>query len=550
MIVYNALLTAPAEINANLIISFNGTEMSQLIVHHKPIGNANSLPFSQSRRTSQRQNETKTKSSIVSQYKFVSPSLGGMHHPLTRAFWSLALAVLIGFVFTAEAYAGPRPASIVIDARTGKILASEDPDGLRYPASLTKMMTLYMVFDALESGRISLNTRVPVSAHAASQQPSKLGVRKGSTFTVEQGILALVTRSANDCATAFAEFLGGTEPRFGKLMTSKARQLGMTRTVYHNANGLPDARQVTTARDQARLGIALRRNFPQYYSYFSTRSFKYGKQVIGNHNRLIGNVRGVDGIKTGYTRAAGFNLVTSAQLDGRSIVGVVLGGTSGRSRDAKMRKLVETYLPKASRKGKLDDFIAQSEEPARAVVETAYAEPEREADIDVATRALQLPHNGPVPATRYELSEEVASADDALVPVIRTKTVKITKANRAQKLVLPEEPVGEEVAEAQPLREEEKVDRVTTASTKSDISGWVIQVGAAPAKDQAMNLLQKAQDKGGRVLRSATPFTVAFVKGDEQLFRARFGGFSDQDEAVRACKVLKRNGVSCWASLQ
>ena len=484
----------------------------------------------------------------MSQFKFVSPSLGGMHHPLTRALWSLALAVLIGFVFTAGAFAGPRPASIVIDVRTGKIMASEDPDGLRYPASLTKMMTLYMVFDALESGRISLNTRVPVSAHAASQQPSKLGVRKGSTFTVEQGILALVTRSANDCATAFAEFLGGTEPRFGKLMTSKARQLGMTRTVYHNANGLPDARQVTTARDQARLGIALRKNFPQYYGYFSTRSFKYGKQVIGNHNRLIGNVRGVDGIKTGYTRAAGFNLVTSAQLDGRSIVGVVLGGTSGRSRDAKMRKLVATYLPKASRNGKLNDFIAQAEQPA--AIETAYAEPEQETEAAVATRALDLPDNGPMPATRYEQAEELASADDTLVPVIRTKTVKITKANRAEKVVLPEESVRDDVAEAQPLREDQKVDRVTTASTKSDISGWVIQVGAAPEKDQAMNLLQKAQDKGGRVLRSATPFTVAFVKGDEQLFRARFGGFSDQDEAVRACKVLKRNGVSCWASLQ
>jgi D-alanyl-D-alanine carboxypeptidase len=484
----------------------------------------------------------------VSQFKFVSPSVGGMHHPLFRAFWSLVLAVLIGFVFTAEAFAGPRPASIVIDVRTGKIMNSEDPDGLRYPASLTKMMTLYMVFEALESGRISLNTRVPVSAHAASQQPSKLGVRKGSTFTVEQGILALVTRSANDCATAFAEFLGGTEPRFGKLMTSKARQLGMTRTVYHNANGLPDARQVTTARDQARLGIALRKHFPQYYGYFSTRSFRYGKQVIGNHNRLIGNVRGVDGIKTGYTRAAGFNLVTSAQLDGRSIVGVVLGGSSTRSRDAKMRKLVETYLPKASRKGKMNDFVAQAEQPA--AVETAYAEPERDTAVDVATRALDLPDNGPVPATRYEQAEELATADDALVPVIRTKTVKITKSNRAAKVVLPEEPVGEDLAEAEPVREEPKVDHVTTASTKSDISGWVIQVGASPEKDQAMNLLQKAQDKGGKVLRSATPFTVAYVKGEEQLFRARFGGFSDQDEAVRACKVLKRKGVSCWASLQ
>ena len=477
----------------------------------------------------------------MSQSKFMSPGLTGMHHSLFKAFWSLVLAVLIGFVFTADAFAGPRGASIVVDARTGKILAAEDPDGLRYPASLTKMMTLYMVFEALESGRITLKTRVPVSANAAKEPPSKLGVRKGSTITVEQGILSLVTRSANDVSTAFAEFLGGTEARFGKMMTSKARQLGMTRTVYHNAHGLPDARQVTTARDQARLGIALREHFPQYYGYFSTRSFKYGKQVIGNHNRLLGSVKGVDGIKTGFTRAAGFNLVTSAKLDGRSIVAVVMGGKSGRSRDNKMRKLVAAYLPKASRKDRSNDFVAEKQ-PSVAV-ETAYAAADRETDVSIATRMLELPDTGPMPAVRYE-QDEVASADPALVPLVRTKTVRITKDTRADKVVLPQEPVGDERAEA------DDVDQVTTASTTSDISGWVIQVGASPEKDQAMNLLQKAQDKGGKVLRSATPFTVAYVKGEEQLFRARFGGFEDQDAAVRACRFLKKRGMGCWASQQ
>ena len=484
----------------------------------------------------------------MSSFKFVSALTKGMPRSLFKVIGSLALAASIGATAPSQAFAAPRQSSIVIDVKAGKVMSAEDPDGLRYPASLTKMMTLYLVFEALESGRIKLNTRVPVSANAAAEQPSKLGVRKGTSFTVEQGILALVTRSANDCATAFGEFLGGTEARFGKMMTAKARQLGMTRTVYHNAHGLPDARQVTTARDQARLGVALRRDFPQYYDYFSTRSFKFGRQTIGNHNRLLGNVRGVDGIKTGFTRASGFNLVTSATADGRSIVAVVMGGRTGASRDAKMRKLVETYLPKASRKGKMNDFIAQQE--TSVAVETAYAEPSRETEIEVATRALDLPDNGPVPATRYQQSEEIASADDALVPVIRTKTVKITKANRAEKVVLPEEPIEEAAVEEEPAREETRVDQVTTASTTSDISGWVIQVGASPEKDQAMNLLQKAQDKGGKVLRSATPFTVAYVKGDEQLFRARFGGFSDQDEAVRACRVLKRKGIGCWASQQ
>lgn len=524
--------------------------MRQDILHHKDIGNANSLHFSQVSRFSQRRVETRTKSSIVSRFQVASALIKGMPRSFLKIIGSVAVAVAVGTTAPSQAAAGPRSSSIVIDVKAGKVMTAEDPDGLRYPASLTKMMTLYLVFEALDSGRIKLNTRVPVSANAAAEQPSKLGVRKGTSFTVEQGIFALVTRSANDCATAFGEFLGGSEARFGKMMTAKARQLGMTRTVYHNAHGLPDARQVTTARDQARLGIALRRDFPQYYPYFSTHSFKYGRQVIGNHNRLLGNVRGVDGIKTGFTRASGFNLVTSATADGRSIVAVVMGGATSRSRDAKMRRLVEAYLPQASRKKSASDYIA-AVKPVEKPVETAYAEPVEE---PVATRSFELPDDGPVPQARYEVTEEaqqVASADDGLVPVVRTKTIKITKAKRAVLAPVPQEDIAEEVSDAAPVRKEQPaVDTVTTASTTSDVSGWVIQVGAAPEKQMAMDLLQKAQDKGGRALRSAKPFTVSFVKGEEQLFRARFGGFSDQDAALRACKALKKKGIGCWASLQ
>jgi len=484
------------------------------------------------------------------------PAIKGMCVLLAKALFSLAAAMSLSLLVIGQAHAGPRSASIVIDVRSGEVMQSEDADGLRYPASLTKMMTLYMVFDALESGRISLKSRVPVSKYAAAQQPSKLGVRAGQTFSVEQGILALVTRSANDCATAFAEFLGGTEPRFGKLMTTKARALGMTRTVYHNANGLPDSRQVTTARDQARLGIALRKHFPQYFGYFSTRSFKYGRQVIGNHNRLLGNVKGVDGIKTGFTRAAGFNLVTSAQLNGRSVVGVVLGGTSGRARDAKMRRLIESYLPQASRRGGDADAFVAAAKPKRQVVEAAYAEPVAKTDeaMQVASVSsdLDLPHKGPVPEARYDADQQVADAQTTnTVPVIRTKTIRITKSAAIDPMPSQEIPAALEPEETtRSLGEVEKVDTVTTASTETGTKGWVIQVGAAPGKEQAMVLLQKAQDKGGKVLRSATPFTVAFSKGNEQLFRARFSGFADQDAATRACKVLKRKGVSCWASLQ
>jgi D-alanyl-D-alanine carboxypeptidase len=490
----------------------------------------------------------------VSNLKFVSALTKGMPRSLLKVFGSLALAASIGATAPTLSFAAARQSSIVIDVKAGKVMSAEDPDGLRYPASLTKMMTLYMVFEALESGRIKLNTRVPVSANAAAEQPSKLGIRKGTTFTVEEGIKALVTRSANDCATAFAEFLGGTEARFGKMMTSKARRLGMNRTVYHNAHGLPDARQVTTARDQARLGVALRRDFPQYYGYFSTRSFQYGRQIIGNHNRLLGNVKGVDGIKTGFTRASGFNLVTSAATDGRSIVAVVMGGATGAQRDAKMRKLVNAYLPKAVRKKQSSDFIAAVPQ-AEESIETAYAAPE-DAAQKLAARAFDLPNDVPVPAARYEVndSNEVASADGNLVPVTRAKTVKITKATRAEIVPVPKADVGEERVASAPTtksrNDEPTVDSVTTASTSSGMSGWVIQVGAAPEKKMAMDLLEKVQDKGGKTLRSATPFTVAYVKGQEQLFRARFGGFANQDAAVRACNALKKKGVGCWASLQ
>jgi D-alanyl-D-alanine carboxypeptidase len=444
----------------------------------------------------------------------------------------------------AASYAG-----IVIDAKTGKVLYSQDPDGRRYPASLTKMMTLYLVFEALESGRISLSTKVPVSAHAASEPPSKIGVRAGGSFTVEQGILSLVTRSANDAATALGEFVGGSESNFARMMTAKARALGMTRTVYRNANGLPDSAQVTTARDQARLGIALRQHFPQYYGYFSTRSFKFGKQVIGNHNRLLGVVRGVDGIKTGFTNAAGFNLVTSAQLDGRSIVGVVLGGKTGGQRDAQMKALVMKYMPMASRKSGQAYAVSappvvSADEPEVAVSATVQSG---------ASNSVELPHVGPMPSARYTV-EEIAEAISPKAPEMAMVEAK-EPADPTQLITAPSnvaipQPAPEYVPELASAEQAQPVDDVTTASTKPASEGWVIQIGAAPSKDLAMKLLQKAQDSGGKVLRSATPFTVAFTKGNAQLYRARFGGFGNQDKAVTACKTLKSKGFGCWASLQ
>ncbi len=441
---------------------------------------------------------------------------------------------MVGMV-TTLAFAAPAAAAqyagIVVDAKTGKVLYSEDADELRYPASLTKMMTLYLTFEALEAGKIRLNTRVPFSKNAASEPPTKLGVGAGRSITVEQAILGLITRSANDAATALGELLGGSEERFTRIMTQKAKALGMTRTVYRNASGLPNTAQVTTARDQARLGIALRQHFPQYYHYFSTTSFRMGKQVIRGHNRLLGTVRGVDGIKTGYTRASGYNLVTSAVTDGRSVVGVVMGGRSGASRDKQMRKLLAAYMPKASRRGS-GDLIAETRDA-----------PTLGAGASVAS--IDLPESGPIPTYRYEETRIATAyaATESNAEIVGKRALAATLKLQREAAVPQEEISGEGDAD---------IDALTTSAVKAEPtpSGWVIQIGATPDRDQAQKLLAKAKDQAGRTLSRATPFTVAVASGNGQLYRARFGGFGDQDRAAAACKALKSKGFACWASQQ
>ena len=242
----------------------------------------------------------------------------------------------------------PAFSQIIVDANSGATLTSSNPDASRHPASLTKIMTLYLLFERLDSGKIRLDTEMPVSRHASEQDPTKLGLLPGQTIRVEDAIKGLVTRSANDAAVVIAEALAGDEDDFAKLMTRKAHMLGMSKTTYRNASGLPDDEQVTTARDQATLGRAIQDRFPRYYRYFSTASFTFRGHSIANHNHLLGSVEGVDGIKTGYTRSSGFNLVTSIRRGNRHMVGVVMGGHSASSRDAIMRNLLAENLEKAS----------------------------------------------------------------------------------------------------------------------------------------------------------------------------------------------------------
>jgi len=271
----------------------------------------------------------------------------------------LTLGVLL-FSAPATAMANSKYAGIVVDAKTGKTLYSSSADSYRYPASLTKIMTLYVVFEELEAGRLSLNSNFTVSKYASGRPPSKLGLKPGSTIKVKDAILALVTKSANDVATVVAENIGGSEKKFAERMTRTARQMGMSKTTFRNPHGLPNSGQRTTARDMATLGIAIQERFPQYYGYFKTRAYKYKGRTYGNHNKLLGRVKGVDGIKTGYIRASGFNLVTSVNTGGRQIVAVVMGGRTGASRNAQMTKLIGRYLPKASRGRKKAPLIAQN----------------------------------------------------------------------------------------------------------------------------------------------------------------------------------------------
>ncbi|HYZ33711.1 MAG TPA: D-alanyl-D-alanine carboxypeptidase family protein, partial [Crenalkalicoccus sp.] len=235
-----------------------------------------------------------------------------------------------------------RYAAIVIEAGTGRVLTAASPDEPRYPASLTKMMTLYLVFEAIRDGRLELDTRVPVSENAAAMPPSRLGLQPGMMLRVEEAVLAIVTKSANDAAAALGELLGGgSEQRFAQIMTLRARALGMSHTTFRNASGLPDPDQVTTARDMALLGCRLLADFPRQYTYFSTPSFTFRGHTLWNHNRLLQDYEGADGIKTGYVNDSGFNLVASAERDGVRLVAAVFGGSSGRERDRHMMALLD-----------------------------------------------------------------------------------------------------------------------------------------------------------------------------------------------------------------
>ncbi|MEL7547362.1 MAG: D-alanyl-D-alanine carboxypeptidase family protein [Pseudomonadota bacterium] len=303
---------------------------------------------------------------------------------------------LIGQTASAEKYA-----SIVINMETGDVLHARHADAPRFPASLTKAMTLYMVFDALKSGEMKLYEELPVSRTAASQPPSALRLRAGTTITVRDAIHALVTKSANDVAVVVAERLGGSERRFATLMTTKARSMGMTSTTFRNASGLPNNQQLSTARDMAVLAERLVKDHADYYGYFASQKFHWGRTTYKNHNRLIGEVLGVDGIKTGYTRASGFNLMASAKRNGDRVIAIMFGGSTSRSRDQHVTDLIEAAYSSIEAGPSPD-----SDTPAATHV--AFSTVESPIDPNAAARPML---NGEVFSPQSPAAELIAEGD-------------------------------------------------------------------------------------------------------------------------------------------
>jgi len=336
----------------------------------------------------------------------------------------------------AESYSPPT-SSIVVDGNTGAVLHASNADARRHPASLTKIMTLYLLFERLEAGKIRLDTPLKISSHAAEQSPTKLGVKPGQTLAVEDAIKAVVTKSANDAAVAIAENLGGDEDEFAKMMTAKAHALGMSRTTYVNASGLPNDDQITTAQDQAMLGRAIQERFPHYYRYFSTEEFVYHGHAMRNHNHLLGVVGGVDGIKTGYTHASGFNLVTSVHRDGRYIVAVVLGGRSSGERDAHMRELINSHIREASLRHTAPAIGDRME--ARAELRTPSSErSEQREPRALASAKTSLSSRRTDPAPTGKTNSGTSVAGDPIQPLlVKTITYRTAPVQAAPLAPMP-----------------------------------------------------------------------------------------------------------------
>ncbi|MGQ0486281.1 MAG: serine hydrolase [Hyphomicrobiales bacterium] len=446
-----------------------------------------------------------------------------------RKLFLIATIVLAALIATLSvsvpAEAKPRFSAIAVDARTGKVLFAKDADGVRYPASLTKVMTLYLVFQDLEANKIKLGTKLRVSTRAAAMDPSKLGLKPESTITVEDAIKALVTKSANDVAAAVAENLAASETGFAARMTRTAKELGMTKTVFRNASGLPDPAQVTTARDMATLSLRVQRDFPQYYPYFRINSFVYNGRTIRTHNRLLGRYAGTDGIKTGYIRDSGFNLTTSARRGDKRVVGVVLGAASGKARNAYMVSMLDRVFPKC-KNGKTIAAVAGS---PKGAIEAAAPSAKPEQTLAEKPSAMEA-----LVASAGEAGDQSEASDETTGSTIKA----------IDSLPGPAKP---QVLEARISKPPLPSQLPFEVKVEARDSSWHIQIGAYPTKQDAQAELKRIlAGSSSKLLQNKPAFTVTVQKGDATIYRARLSGFSEKS-AKGACRQLSKRKVDCLA---
>lgn len=482
---------------------------------------------------------------------------------------------------------------MVVDMHTGRILHSANADRAVYPASLTKLMTVYLIFEAMERKRLGWGTRIPVSSEAASRPPSKLGVRAGQSITVSDAVRALIVKSANDVAAAVAEHLGGSEAGFARLMTAKARDMGMKATTFRNASGLPNHQQVTTARDMIRLAQRLHDDFPQHYRLFRLRRFVYNGRVYRSHNGLLGRFPGTEGMKTGYIRASGFNLVAAVRRNRRHVVGVVFGGRTAGRRNAKMRRILRTALRRASptrsilrgkpqlvaerrppaakrvreapaaalttvelRRRRLEAAARQSvqAEPPPAPVRRVRQEPEvhvaRVRRIDIRSHRRQYAGNTDVNTpdrTARSPASEGASRSLGRRPVARPPSTLnaqarlLAQTGRAPRQV----PTPADLRPGQPPASW-NTPRSALGGTP-DSQNYAIQVGAYASKALAENRLAQVRAVMRGALSDVQPLAMPVQSGQRKIYRARFIGF-DAENATQTCTRMRRQSIDCYVA--
>lgn len=446
---------------------------------------------------------------------------------LLRSTLAAAVSLTLALSLAGGAQANSKYAAFVMHADSGDVLFDRYSHQTRYPASLTKMMTLYLLFEEIEAGRLTMTSELSVSAQAAGQPPSKLGVTAGSTIDVDTAIKALIVKSSNDVAVVVAENLAGSEWRFAQKMTERARTLGMKRTTFRNASGLPNSKQVSTARDLATLSQRLIHDFPQYYHLFSTESFSWGGKTYRSHNAVARTYEGAEGLKTGYTRISGFNLATSASRDGNRLVGIVLGGRSVRTRDAHMREILDNAYAELKRKPALISALHR-QTPSPRLKPTLMAQLERQHAAPTLAGNEDLRSELIVAAASFNSGAE--STDDIIGSLIAASAADPHDLNEFERARL---------ASLSPFE-----GAIGEGDAESFSPGWSVQIGAYSSKMLAQKELENAASSSGLeyLARAVQPLPG----GDgTSLYRARFTALS-ASEAASVCSALRNRKVSCF----